>query len=287
MARLTVQRILGAIWLLDGLLQFRPKMFTEGFLTVNVKPLMAGQPIWFSHLLAWEVQVMSHPEWAFNLMIAIIQTLLGLLLLTNRYPRAALLGSIAWATAVWVFGEGLGGLLFGSWSLIAGAPGAAALYALMAVVVWPPVERSRTWNRVAAPISLGIVAVGGILTMVAVAQNAQVAVGLSGHASAVLLACEALIMAGVGLLASWRLRWLGATILAVLAAVAWIFLQHVGGIWMAYSTDINSGGLWVLVAVSVALMSREDALRRLSHRRAPVASRMPFALDRIHSHRAG
>jgi len=287
MERLTVQRILGGIWLLDGILQFRPKMFSEGFLIADVKPLLAGQPLWFSHVLAWEMQVMSHPEWAFNLMIAVIQTLFGLLLLTNRYSRTALLSSMAWATAVWVFGEGLGGLLFGSWSLVVGAPGAAALYALMAVVVWPPREPRRTWNRVAAPLSLGVLALGGILTIVGIGQNAKMVLGLSAHSSGEIVACATFIAVGLALLVSWRLRWLGASMLAALAMVAWIFLQHGGSIWVAYATDINSGGLWVLVAVGLALMSREEMQRRRSHRQPPVSSRMSPVLDRVHQHRAG
>ena len=51
--------------------------------------------------------------------------------------RAALAGSIAWALAVWWFGEGLGGVLSGSASPLTGAPGAVILYALLAVLAWP------------------------------------------------------------------------------------------------------------------------------------------------------
>src|SRR5262249_30959167 len=38
---------------------------------------------------------------------------------------------------VWYFGEGLGGLASGHASLVTGAPGAVALYGLLAFVVWP------------------------------------------------------------------------------------------------------------------------------------------------------
>ena len=47
----------------------------------------------------------------------------------------ALAASIAWALAVWWLGEGLGGVLTGAASPVTGAPGAALLYALAAVLL--------------------------------------------------------------------------------------------------------------------------------------------------------
>lgn len=106
MSRLKIYGVLGAIWLLDGLVQFRPKMFMEGFIHANVATLLPGQPRWLDNLLRWEM-FMAHPEWSFNLMIAILQNAIRLSLLTNRLPKHGLAISITWGSGVWVFGEGL------------------------------------------------------------------------------------------------------------------------------------------------------------------------------------
>jgi hypothetical protein len=46
--------------------------------------------------------------------------------------------SVAWALVVWLFGEAAGGLFSPGASALTGAPGAALLYALLSVLVWPP-----------------------------------------------------------------------------------------------------------------------------------------------------
>ena len=46
--------------------------------------------------------------------------------------------SVLWALGVWTIGEGVGGMFMGGTSLLTGAPGAALLYAVIAVVIWPP-----------------------------------------------------------------------------------------------------------------------------------------------------
>ncbi len=248
MSRLTFQRMLGAIWLFDGLLQFKPKMFTQGFLRVNVLTAIAGQPLWLAHLLHWEILIMSHPEWLFNLGIAVIQTSLGVLLLFNRHPRSALAMSIAWALAVWVFGEALGNLMQGQWSIVNGAPGAAVLYAIMAVVVWPLADQDDRWQPYAHRVAIITLVLGGLFTMVSLWTSPMQSVSLSvtgARALSILLAASI-----VGLITPAR-QWSALAIFG-LSMTAWILLQHIGYIWLAYATDINSGGLWALMALSLA-----------------------------------
>jgi len=45
-----LQRILGALWLLDGLLQLAPSMFTTTLITGFMQPLTQGQPGWVAAL---------------------------------------------------------------------------------------------------------------------------------------------------------------------------------------------------------------------------------------------
>ena len=67
---------------------------------------------------------------------ALIQIALGLGILSRRFSRVALGASIVWALSVWFVGEGIGGLGAGA-TLLTGAPGAALLYAVIAVLAWP------------------------------------------------------------------------------------------------------------------------------------------------------
>lgn len=246
MSRLTIQRVLGAIWLLDGLLQFRPKMFTEGFIHVNVATLLPGQPRWLDNLLRWEM-FMAHPEWSFNLMIAIIQTAIGISLVTNRLPKPGLAISIIWGSGVWIFGEGLGNIARGQWSITQGAPGAAILYVLLAIMIWPVSVDARTWRPWALPMAVGTLAVGAIVTVIGLGSAPMATAAVSGSYSAIV---AALLLFAVIMLFT-RARILGAVILLGAAIAGWIFLQHGEAIWLSYTTDINSGGIWALVALSL------------------------------------
>jgi hypothetical protein len=60
--------------------------------------------------------------------LATIQLAIGAGLLFPRAVRPALVTSFFWAIGVWVFGEGLGGLLLGSASALSSAPGSVFLY---------------------------------------------------------------------------------------------------------------------------------------------------------------
>jgi hypothetical protein len=50
---------------------------------------------------------------------------------------------IVWSVAVWWFGAGLGGVLTGGANPLTGAPGAVILYALAAVLLWPPAHNQQ------------------------------------------------------------------------------------------------------------------------------------------------
>jgi hypothetical protein len=64
--------------------------------------------------------------------------------------KGALVGTMAWGLAVWLLGEGLGGILTGSATPLTGAPGAAVLYVLLAVLIWPPRAPSESRPRAAS-----------------------------------------------------------------------------------------------------------------------------------------
>ncbi len=136
--RRVIRRGLGALWILDGLLQLQPAMFSMAMLHNLMQPLAQGQPVWVSGLINWAVAVMTPHVPLWNLGIVAIQILIGVLLLSERHEswmRAGLMVSVVWSAVVWLFGEGLGGILTGSASVLSGAPGSVLLYAWLAVLL--------------------------------------------------------------------------------------------------------------------------------------------------------
>ncbi len=137
-ARRGLQIALGLTWLLDAALQYQPFMFGRGFVTQVLTPAQAGNPplaarlpLDLGHLIIGDVA-----PW--NAVFATVQLALAVGLLWRPSARAALAGTIVWSLSVWWLGEGLGGVLTGSATPVSGAPGAAILYAFLAVLIWPP-----------------------------------------------------------------------------------------------------------------------------------------------------
>ena len=58
-------------------------------------------------------------------------------------------GLVAWALGVWWIGEGAGGLMAGGTLSYTEAPGAALLYVLLAMLIWP-VRQDRDQDRARA-----------------------------------------------------------------------------------------------------------------------------------------
>ncbi len=144
---------LGVIWVLDAALQYQPYMFSRGFVTSIVDPASSGNPAAIASSVTGAGHIMLHAVAAFNAAFATIQLVIGLGLLWRPTVKAALAGTVAWGLAVWLLGEGLGGILTGSASPLTGAPGAAVLYVLLAVLIWPrraPREGLTAKGRIAA-----------------------------------------------------------------------------------------------------------------------------------------
>jgi len=131
-------RILGALWLIDGLLQLQPRMFTMDMVNGVMLPMLQNQP----ELIA------------VNLLIATVQVLMGLslLMLAGRWVKGVLLVSVAWAIMVRYGGEGMSMLLTGHASILTGAPGAVLFYPLLGLVVYPHQRFAASSQNVAAKV---------------------------------------------------------------------------------------------------------------------------------------
>jgi len=138
-SRKVLQRILGVLWLIDGLLQLQPLMFTGNMINGIMRPMLNGQPGAIESSLQYIVTQTSLHLAAVNWLIAIVQVLLGVsfLVLSDRFVKPVVIVSIVWAFIVWYGGEGMSMLLTGQASIFTGAPGAVLLYPLLGLVIWP------------------------------------------------------------------------------------------------------------------------------------------------------
>jgi len=148
-SRKVLQRILGVLWLIDGLLQLQPQMFTMNMVNGVMKPMLNGQPGLFEPSLQFIVTQTTLHLVAVNLLIAIVQILLGLafLFLPDRWMKEVVIVSIVWAFVVWYGGEGMSMLLTGQASVLSGAPGAVLLYALLGLAVYPRNQANEATTR--------------------------------------------------------------------------------------------------------------------------------------------
>lgn len=135
--RRRIQLALGWLWLLDGALQLQHQMFTSNFATQVIEPAAQGQPRVVNAVMHLMVKVfLLHPA-VFNSLIALTQLGLGFLIIWKKSVKIGLLLSVGWGLFVWYVGEGLGGILSSHTLLLMGAPGAALIYALLAIAVMP------------------------------------------------------------------------------------------------------------------------------------------------------
>jgi len=273
---------LAAMWLLDGVLQFQPSMYTKAF-TQMLSLSAHGNPAVIARPILWDAGFVQHHLVPLNTIFATIQLLLGLGIALRPTVRPALAASVAWSLGVWWLGEGLGGILSGTASPAGGAPGAVILYALLAVLLWPasrpgaspPFVAARAVGKRAAralwlvlwlslayfaltPANRAPGALSGALNdaaggepgwLAGLGKGAASLVAGQGLAAAVILAVAfVLIAAGVFLpRAGARV----AVVLAiVVAALIWVIGQALGMILATGATDPNSGPLLILLALA-------------------------------------
>jgi hypothetical protein len=280
-ARRALQLGLAALWLLDGVLQYQPFMYTKAF-AQSLAGTAAGNPSVIARPITWDANLVAHHLVLLDTVFATIQLLLGLGIAFRPTVKIALAGSIAWSIGVWWFGEGLGGVLIGGASPLNGAPGAAVIYALLAVLLWPadrttsaPFIAARAvgahaaralwlvfWlsqayfalipaNRAPQAVNAMIASMqGGEPGWLAVIQRGGASlVANQGLAVSVALAV-ALVLIAVGVYLPRPFARATLVLAIVVALVIWVVAQALGGILASGATDPNSGPLLVLLALA-------------------------------------
>jgi uncharacterized protein YjeT (DUF2065 family) len=274
-----IQIALGLLWILDGLLQFQPAMLTRKFATQVIAPAGQGQPLFVSGPVREAARIiLLHPA-AMDVGFGLVQLALGAGILWPRTTRWALTASAAWALSVWYLGEGLGGLFGSDASLLTGAPGAALVYAILALAVQPRGahavhgQRPSRWATMAwAALWLG----GAVLEFLpgrntnhsismSLAMNASSAPGwfavidnrlaaLVPHVSVSIVVDLVVLQAfaGLGVFMARRARMAALILGMSLSLSYWIVGQNMGQLWSGFATDPSTAPLMILLAVAVA-----------------------------------
>jgi hypothetical protein len=260
-----LQICLGLLWLLDAALQYQPFMFGPGFVTKGIEPAAAGNPVAIVSSVTWASDVMLRHVAVYNAMFASIQLLLAIGLFFRRTVKLALAASIVWALSVWWFGESLGGVFTGA-SPLAGLPGAVALYALIAIVLWPAGPLGATganflwlvlWAGFAHYLLLPANRAPDAITRIFSAADGQpgwVAATMASfahadaHRGTQVSVVLAVACAGVALgVFSRRARRPALVIAAGLGVLFWV-AEGFGGIFTGQGTDPSTGPLLILLA---------------------------------------
>jgi hypothetical protein len=183
---------LGGLWLMDGVLQFQPYMFTHAFFNDMLSMANMGLPGPVSTAIFKVTTLLTWQPVFWNAAFATLQVAIGIGLIWGRTARLARLASIPWALGVWVIGEGVGALFMPGTSGLNGAPGAALLYAVLAVLLWPRRQDGHPAHGGVAAADAGLLGRRGALWCWAVlwAGLAALELGSANH-SAVVPAGEA------------------------------------------------------------------------------------------------
>jgi hypothetical protein len=275
--------MMGVLWLLDGLFQLQPQMFTMNMINGVMAPTVDGQPTFIAASLHWIIGITTQYLVPINWGIALLQMVIGIWLLSGRAVKQAIGLSALWAVVVWYTGEGLSMLLTGQASILTGAPGAVLLYPLIALTFSPKQETNRVQQNVfsrrglrsllagfwvfaallqlqpswwqSSQISRQIAAMyspgtlSGFLIDPSLHWLSGVTVGTEAPLNIFLIVVFLTLGIGLFLVKETRVHaWLVASIIASLAI--WWCNQALGMILTGMATDFNSGLLLVVMALA-------------------------------------
>lgn len=291
LTRRQVRRVLGVLWLIDAGFQAQPAFFSATVWRQDIAQSVMGEPPWVAHSIFWAIGIIATHAAAWNVLFVLVQCAFGAALLTDRYPRLAIVASIPYVLAVWWVGEGFGALPTGFALLAAGAPGAAVLYPVLGLLAWPsnrpsdrqePPDAADAGNVRSTPIAqrigsaVWIVLWAGqcLLLLPWVYPPAQVLtanieessigqpgwlVELAHHAGATAASAPILAVVTMGAiqllvglgLLGSRTRRTALVLGLVTISVFWVVGQDFGGIFASGSTDPNSAPLIALLALAL------------------------------------
>lgn len=306
-----VQVALGVLWIVDALLQLQPANLGAGLGSVIVDNAM-GQPGWAQQLLARAAQLAGPHASLLSPVVAAVQLAIGVAIVHPRSRRAGLLASLPWALLVWVVGEGSGNLATGFAMLPTGAPGAALVDAVLALVLLPRrTPRAGAGRSPAGLTALGepgarcawvaLWSAGALLQLEPVGTlgfklfanfqmlslgepgpvaSADRAIGdfVLGHGDAVTAVAVAIELgaAAAAVVPFGRLRSPVLAASLVLCGLLWAVGENLGGLLSGSASDVGAMPLYVLLAVALLPLAGPSPRPARAGRRAaapPAAAR--------------
>lgn len=131
-----------ALWILNGVIQFRPLMVIQSSGVLFQHSKQVG-PAWLLPLMHQsDVFFAQTPIWT-NIGSAVIQLLIGIFMLVwpeKLLGKIAIVLSLAFSLVTWVLWEGLGHLFHSGGTYFLGGPGAGILYFLAGLMLMAPMS---------------------------------------------------------------------------------------------------------------------------------------------------
>jgi len=133
-ARTYLRWAFGALWLIDGFLQFQASM-PLGLANNVVAPATIGTPSWLHDLMLHGITLWNSHPIDLAVGVAWLQVGLGLALIVSKGPfgRFVAGASALWAALIWLIGNGAGGIFVSGASVLFGWPGATFFYVVAGV----------------------------------------------------------------------------------------------------------------------------------------------------------
>lgn len=157
----------GALWLFDGILQFQVAM-PLGLANGVVAPATQGTPGWLHHLMLDGITIWNSHPLTLASATAWIQIGIGLLILVSNGAagRVGAVISVGWASMIWVFGNGAGGVFTSSGTILFGWPGATLFYVIAGVwLAMTPANFPQRFSRVTLRLVAFILAIALVLQL--------------------------------------------------------------------------------------------------------------------------
>ncbi len=282
----------GALWLIDGILQFQPSM-PLGLANNVIAPSAGAAPSWLRSVMLHGVSLWnSHPV-TLAVGVAWFQVGLGLVLLVANGRTSRVVGAVSalWAGLIWLVGNAAGGVFISGASVLFGWPGASLFYVVAGTALALDDRHFLDlFSRVTLRALAGMLAVAAILQslpsaqfwhggptnalaamtryMTAVAQPhwlaatvrqvGSVAATMGGGFNIVILLW--LVLSACGLWFTFQRGWHWPVWTLVVGALFfWIVAEDIA-LFGGVATDVNS--LVPLAALDWCAMPREQAVVR-------------------------
>ncbi len=120
------------LWVFNGFLLLEPSNQMPQAISSTIKSALPGQPGWLHDLLNSSANMLSGTGAWIDSLLAVAMIIIGAGVALNLYPRVMLSVSIVLSLAIWIFGEGLGGILTGQGT----DPNTGPLWIILAGCLW-------------------------------------------------------------------------------------------------------------------------------------------------------